>query len=134
MLDPDPGNAKLELSESELAELWEWAPVEANLEARRRDWGGNFTLEERELGVQNVVTGLRRQLEDEEEEEEEEGTAEGEGEEEEEDEMEIVGVHRKSGGGVGLEFDIAAVHHPHVAEPLVPLDEILRYMTTGRMP
>ncbi|KAH1487204.1 mediator of RNA polymerase II transcription subunit 8, partial [Aspergillus fumigatus] len=56
------------LSESALAELWDWAPVEANQEARRRNWGGNFTLEEREMGIQNVVTGLRRQLEDEDEE------------------------------------------------------------------
>ncbi|KAJ6017820.1 hypothetical protein N7451_001199 [Penicillium sp. IBT 35674x] len=36
------------LSEAELNELWEWAPFEANQEARRRNWGGNFTLEERE--------------------------------------------------------------------------------------
>lgn len=56
------------MSESALAELWDWAPVEANQEARRRNWGGNFTLEEREMGIQNVVTGLRRQLEDEDEE------------------------------------------------------------------
>ncbi|RMJ24919.1 hypothetical protein PHISP_04228, partial [Aspergillus sp. HF37] len=27
-----------ELSEEQLTELWEWAPVEANREARRRDW------------------------------------------------------------------------------------------------
>ncbi|KAJ5175214.1 uncharacterized protein N7482_001091 [Penicillium canariense] len=117
------------LSESELADLWEWAPLEANEEARRRNWGGNFTLEEREAGIQNVVTGLRRQLEDDDGSEEEEEGEEDEGE----DEMEIVGVHRKSGGGSGLEFDIAP-HHAHIAEPVVPLDEILRYMTTGRMP
>ena len=60
------------LNEADLAELWEWAPVEANQEARRRNWGGNYTLEEREMGVENVVTGLRRELEDDDEEEEEE--------------------------------------------------------------
>jgi mediator of RNA polymerase II transcription subunit 8 len=56
------------------------------------------------------------------------------GEEEEEDEkeeMDIVGVHRKSVGG-GLEFDIA-VRQPHPVQPFVPLDDILKYMTTGRM-
>ncbi|KAJ5631457.1 uncharacterized protein N7484_011557 [Penicillium longicatenatum] len=119
------------LTEAELSELWEWAPFEANQEARRRNWGGNYTLEEREGpgGIQAVVTGLKRTLEDDEgdsDEEEDEG-------DEGEDEMEVVGVHRKSGGGSGLEYDIA-VHHAHAVEPVVPLGEILRYMTTGRMP
>ncbi|KAL2870269.1 RNA polymerase II mediator complex subunit MED8 [Aspergillus lucknowensis] len=123
------------LSEGDLAALWEWAPVEANSEARRRNWGGNFTLEERERGVQSVAAelGLRRVLEDEGSEEEDEE----EEEEEEEDEMEVVGV-RKSVSGTGFEFDIAAA--PGVAAqeggvaPVVPLDEILRYMTTGVPP
>ncbi|RAH51392.1 RNA polymerase II mediator complex subunit MED8 [Aspergillus brunneoviolaceus CBS 621.78] len=129
-----------------LAELWDWAPVEANQEARRRNWGGNFTLEEREQGVGNVVTGLRRVLEDDdddsESEEGESGEEEGEGEP---DEMEIVGVRRKSGVGQGLEFDIAPVSataasgpghagQQKVVAPVVPLDEILRFMTVGIMP
>ncbi|KAJ6104507.1 hypothetical protein N7523_010827 [Penicillium sp. IBT 18751x] len=116
------------LSETELAELWEWAPIEANQEARRRNWGGNFTLEEREAGIQNVVTGLKRQLEDDEGSEDED---EEEEDEEGEDEMEVVGVRRKSGGN-GFEFEIAP-HHAHAVEPVVPLADILRYMTTGRM-
>lgn len=116
-----------ELTESELTELWRWAPIEANQEARQRNWGGNYTLEERGAGIQNVATGLRRQLEDDDaSEDEEEGDEDGD-----EDEMDIVGVHRKSGGG--FEFDIAP-HHTHPLEPVVPLDKILRYMTTGHMP
>lgn len=105
--------------------------MEANQEARRRNWGGNFTLEEREMGVQNVVTGLARVLEDEgsESEDEEEG---------EEDEMEIVGVRRQS-AGAGFEFDIApasAAQHQQqkFVEPAVPLEDILRFMTTGAEP
>jgi mediator of RNA polymerase II transcription subunit 8 len=120
--------AQKKLTEADLAKLWEWAPIEANEEARRRNWGGNFTLEEREAGIQNVVTGLRKQLEDDEEDEDEDDEDE---EEEGEDEMEIVGVHRKSGGN-GVEFDIAP-HHAHPVQPVVPLSDILRYMTTGRM-
>ncbi|CEJ55503.1 hypothetical protein PMG11_01756 [Penicillium brasilianum] len=116
-----------QLSEAELKELWEWAPIEANQEARQRNWGGNYTLEEREAGIQNVVTGLRRQLEDDDASEDEEEDEEDDGE----DEMDIVGVHRKSGGG--FEFDIAP-HHTHAVHPVVPLDQILRYMTTGHMP
>ncbi|KAE8152623.1 mediator of RNA polymerase II transcription subunit 8 [Aspergillus avenaceus] len=115
------------LSEADLAELWDWAPVEANEEARQRNWGGNFTLEEREAGVQNVVTGLRRVLED-------EGDESSEEEEGEEDEMEVVGVRRQS-TGAGFEFDIApASAHQKPVEPVVPLDGILRYMTTGVSP
>ncbi|OQD70661.1 hypothetical protein PENDEC_c022G00469 [Penicillium decumbens] len=127
-LNPSAAAAQAQkpLSEAELAELWRWAPIEANQEARRRNWGGNFTLEEREAGMQNVVTGLKRQLED------DEGSEDEEDEDEEgEDEMDVVGVRRKSDGN-GVEFEIAP-HHTHAVEPVVPLGEILRYMTTGRM-
>lgn len=119
-----------ELSEGDLTELWEWAPVEANQEARGRNWGGNFTLEEKEAGIENVVTGLRRELEDDDESEEEE-----EEEEEEEDQMDIVGARKKASGG-GLEFDIAARQPAQVAagEPVMPLDDVLRFMTTGLPP
>ncbi|KAJ5791625.1 uncharacterized protein N7518_008636 [Penicillium psychrosexuale] len=124
----DSDAAHKPLSDAQLAELWEWAPLEANQEARRRNWGGNFTLEEREAGIENVVTGLRRQLQDddgEEESEDEDGDGDG-------DEMDVVGVHRKP-GAAEFEFNIAT-HHPHPVQPFVPLDLILRYMTTGRMP
>ncbi|KAJ5090640.1 hypothetical protein N7532_009324 [Penicillium argentinense] len=122
-----PAPSAEKLSEAELASLWEWAPLAANEEARRRDWGANYTLEEREMGIENVVTGLKRTLED-----EEEGDEEDEEGEEGEEEMEIVGVHRKSGGGSGVEFDIAP-HHAHPVHPVVPLPDILRFMTTGKM-
>lgn len=46
--------------------------------------------------------------------------------------MDVVGVHRKP-GAAEFEFNIAT-HHPHPVQPFVPLDLILRYMTTGRMP
>ncbi|CAG8153071.1 unnamed protein product [Penicillium nalgiovense] len=126
----DPDTAHKPLTDAQLAELWEWAPLEANQEARRRNWGGNFTLEEREAGIENVVTGLRRQLEDDDDDGEEE--SEGEGEEGDGEEMDVVGVHRKP-GAAEFEYNIAP-HHPHPVQPFVPLDLILRYMTTGRMP
>lgn len=94
-----------ELSGEQLAELWEWAPVEANREARRRDWGGDFTLEEREKGFEGIVTGLRRRLDVGDEEEEEE---------EEEEERE----------------EVAKEPEP----PSVSLDDTLRFMTTGVLP
>ncbi|KAL3473432.1 mediator complex, subunit Med8 [Aspergillus californicus] len=115
------------LSEADLAALWEWAPVEANMEARRRNWGGDFTLEERERGIQGVAAGLglRRALDDDEDESDEE---------EEEDEMEVVGV-RKPLTGAGVEFDVATSSGSAGQEAAaVPLNEILRYMTTGIPP
>ncbi|PWY86010.1 hypothetical protein BO70DRAFT_333957 [Aspergillus heteromorphus CBS 117.55] len=134
------------LGDDLLAELWDWAPVEANQEARRRNWGGNFTLEEREKGVQNVVTGLRRVLEDDEDEDDEDDDDDSEEGEGEADEMEIVGVRRRSNAGAGLEFDITAstatgtAHSgagaaaTEIVAPVVPLDELLRFMTTGVLP
>lgn len=58
--------------------------------------------------------------------------SEGEGEEGDGEEMDVVGVHRKP-GAAEFEYNIAP-HHPHPVQPFVPLDLILRYMTTGRMP
>lgn len=130
------GSQQPKLTESELDELWTWAPVEANREARRRNWGGNYTLEEVEGGLENVVTGLRRVLEvdyvdegEEGEEEEEEGEEEGgEG---------GVGVgsmqalpHRGIGvAGIGAS-DTAPGKEVNQM-PGLGLDEALRFMTTG---
>lgn len=117
------------ISPTELKELWTWAPVEANMEARRRNWGGDYTLEEKEAGLNNLVTGLQRPLEESEDEEDEE--------DEEEDENEIgggiVGAHRKPGSS-GLEFDISKEGSnppPRAAPPALPLDDVFRYMMTG---
>lgn len=123
------------LSDEELKELWSWAPIEANEEARERDWGGDFTLEEREMGVKNVVTGLQRKLDEgdeessEEEDEEEDGTAAAP----DGDEMDIVGVHRRS-VGAGVEFQVARERDhvpPEALSSAMPLDDVFRYMMTG---
>ncbi|KAL4974889.1 mediator of RNA polymerase II transcription subunit 8 [Aspergillus desertorum] len=108
------------LSEIDLAALWEWAPVEANLEARRRNWGGNFTLEEKERGIQEVVAelGLKRVLEDDEE------------SEEEDEEVMDLGFEGRMDGAA----DNAGASAEEQALPLVPMNEILRYMTTGVLP
>ncbi|PKY02062.1 putative RNA polymerase II mediator complex component Med8 [Aspergillus campestris IBT 28561] len=130
-----------DLSEHDLAELWHWAPVEANREARQRDWGGDYTLEEREGGVANVVTGLRRVLDDGEDDMgSTSGSSEGEGNEGqgEEEEMEVVGVRMRPGAGllpvvVGLSL-ILLLGARMVMAPVVPLEGILRFMTTGAQP
>ena len=60
----------------EIIELWEWAGMAANEQARKHEWGGDYTLEEIEGGIENVVTGLRDEVSD-----EEEGDKEVEGQE-----------------------------------------------------
>ncbi|KAI5306231.1 mediator of RNA polymerase II transcription subunit 8 [Ascosphaera atra] len=69
------------LSGEELTELWHWAPIQANMMARERNWGGDYTREEKEMGLENVVTGLRRPLNDDSDEEEDEEDDEDEEEE-----------------------------------------------------
>ena len=65
----------------EITELWEWAGVAANEQARKHEWGGDYTLEETEGGIENVITGLRDEESDEEEGEQEDKSAEGVGRE-----------------------------------------------------
>ncbi|KAJ9605106.1 mediator of RNA polymerase II transcription subunit 8 [Cladophialophora chaetospira] len=50
------------LSDADRDSLWQWAPGEANAWARKQTWGGDFTRAETLRGVENVVTGLRREL------------------------------------------------------------------------
>ena len=68
---------------TDLIDLWEWAGMAANEQARKHEWGGEFTLKEVEGGVENVVTGLKRGMgeESESEDEEEKEKAEEEGKE-----------------------------------------------------
>ncbi|KAK2766662.1 mediator of RNA polymerase II transcription subunit 8 [Arachnomyces sp. PD_36] len=131
-LDAGQGKESL-LSDEELKELWSWAPIEANEEARKRDWGGDFTLEEREMGVKNVVTGLKRRLDEGGDEESSEEEDEEDNAGVDEDEMDIVGVHRKNGGS-GVEFQVARERDhvpPQALSSAMPLDEVFRYMMTG---
>jgi len=81
-------------------------------------------LEERERGVQDVAAelGLRRVLEDDEESEEEDDA----------DEMDLGGFGKSEDVGGDNAVGVAGEQAP--ASPLVPMDEILRYMTTGILP
>ena len=59
-------------AKANLMDLWEWAGMAANEQARKHEWGGEYTLEEVEGGVENVVTGLKRGMGEESESEDEE--------------------------------------------------------------
>lgn len=127
------------LKMQEMLDLWSWAGMAANEQARKHTWSGNYTLEEKERGIENVVTGLRRQLkenpddssDDEDDEKAMDDQAAPDG-----DEMEIVGARRKS-GAAGLEFELRKNSEHKAPEALsktLPLDDVLRFMMTGAEP
>ena len=95
--------------EEETIELWEWAGVAANEQARKHEWGGDYTLEEIEGGIENVVTGLRDEESEEEEGEQEDRTmGEGKGH----------GIKKPEEGG---------------AKPL-SMEDMLRFLVKGEEP
>jgi len=120
------------LSTSDRNELWEWAPGAANAEARKQKWGADYTLAEKEQGIENVATGLKRELveppddfteaEDEEYEEVTDEDDEGQG-----DQVDVVEVRSKP-GGQGLEVGLST--RPIV--PQMPLETIHKFMMTGK--
>ena len=127
------------LNEQDMQDLWSWAGMAANEQARKHTWGGNYTLEEKEGGIENVTTGLRRQLkenadessDDDDDEEALDDQAAPDG-----DEMEIVGARRKS-GAAGMEFELRKESEHKAPEALskaLPLDDVLRFMMSGAEP
>ncbi len=109
-----------------LRELWNWAGAAANEEARKREWGDDFTLEERGMGTANVVTGLKRRLDD--DEDEDESDEEGNSHETTgaKDAMEVDSGVKKT---TGKEGSVPG----QVPAPL-PMNELLRFMSTGVEP
>ncbi len=110
-----------------MLELWNWAGRAANEEARKRPWGGNFTLEERQAGVRTVVTGLRRNLADDEEDEDDDD----DDDEEEDDGDGDVNMRPPPGNNPSQPPPAALAAPP---PPPLPLNDILRFISTGRDP
>ncbi|MCJ1466865.1 mediator of RNA polymerase II transcription subunit 8 [Pseudocyphellaria aurata] len=100
-----------ETSRQDLTELWKWAGMEANGLARGHEWGGDFTREEFDGGLENVVTGLRRKLEWDEEDEDDEDN---------DDEEENKEGKKKE--------------EPEDARNAMPLEPILKFLMTGSEP
>ncbi|KAK2738452.1 mediator of RNA polymerase II transcription subunit 8 [Myotisia sp. PD_48] len=132
--EDDIGDTKhtgAQLSEAELQELWHWAPIEANMEARRRNWDGDYTIEEKEMGFHTVITGLTRKLDE---------NVEGAGplgleeEEDDDDEVEIISVRKKPAGAEFDSFKDGRRVPSRGSSNALPLDEVFRYMMTGAPP
>ncbi|KIW98903.1 uncharacterized protein Z519_00566 [Cladophialophora bantiana CBS 173.52] len=121
------------LSDDDRNALWQWAPGVANGAARKQKWGADFTLEEKQKGVENVATGLRRQLVEPPDDEGEEEP------EEEEDEFEI--SDEEDEGEDGDKMDVEKQPPKTEASPAstalptagqMTLGALHKFMTTGR--
>ncbi|KAI0391486.1 mediator of RNA polymerase II transcription complex subunit 8-domain-containing protein [Xylariaceae sp. FL0594] len=105
--------------------------------------GDVYTAEEREMGIENVRTGLRYRFDEEEREEEEDSDEEGEGEEEEEEEAGGDKGAAAGGGGVGGSDDVMIIDGPpppHVPAIQAPshapgtaVDVLMRLVTRGQL-
>ncbi|EXJ95972.1 hypothetical protein A1O1_01097 [Capronia coronata CBS 617.96] len=122
------------LSDADLSALWQWAPGAANKEARKQKWGADFTLEEKQRGMSNVITGLHRELVeppdeegDEEYEEEEYEVTDEDEDEEDEDKMEVEQTKSETipGGGTESAPILRSANQ-------MSLQSVHKFMTTGR--
>lgn len=104
------------LKGKELDDVWGWAAERAVGSSAEIPWGIDYTLDEREEGVEGVMTGIMRKLND--------GMEDMDEEEEEEED--------------GRAKDIKKESTPEVrtipAKPPMPLETILRFMNMGHMP
>ncbi|KAF2224453.1 mediator complex, subunit Med8 [Elsinoe ampelina] len=115
------------LKQDELDDLWAWAGQAANGIAREIGddaFADVFTLAEHEDGIENVVTGLRRQFWESDSEDEEEG-----GEGKKTDEMDVDEVDTRPD-------IIKRMDRPGIdkSRPPLSLETILKFTNTGQMP
>lgn len=121
------------LSDEDRRAIWQWAPGAANKEARKQKWGADYTLEEKQRGIENVATGLRRQLveppddEDDEDIEDEDEADYEEEEEDDEDKMDVEQTKPETKPGASAD----TLSRPLDATQM-PLETVHKYMTTGR--
>lgn len=122
-------DAETTVAGENLNELWKWADEwmgQRVMTYVTKEAGSNYTLEEREAGIENVNTGLRRKFDEEEEgsddEDEDEDMEDGEGT------MEVVEAGKDGLGQV--EFEMGKLKKtPDGTSRSV--DDILRFATTG---
>lgn len=123
------------LSPSERDALWQWAPGAANAEARKQKWGADYTLEEIQNGIENVKTGLRRELVeppedddvDDDDEEEDEYDQITDDEDTMEDKMDIEPIKPDSKSTSATQNS-----SPQPRAPQMSMETMHKFMTTGR--
>ena len=116
-------------NEKDDEELWKWAKDfigERVAKYAFSEAGDNYTAAEREMGIENVRTGLRRKFDDDEEDEDED--------EDEDEEMEDVGIANTTvtANAGQVEFGMEEVKAgKRSGGQARRLSDIMRYVTTG---
>lgn len=119
------------LNTQDVTELWNWAAPEANEIAQDQIFFHNYTAAEKKAGVENVVTGLKVQPEDDAEEDEEDEEGDEDEDSEDGDRMDTNEEGRRK--SVGKPAGAATTTTTDTPLPMA-MDKILRFMTTGAMP
>ena len=112
-----------QLQGKELRDLWSWASqTNAGIAAAMGEddlFEDHYTIAEREAGIENVITGLKRNLDGDSEEEDDEP------DDNDDDSMED--VMPSTGALVDSEFGIDSSVSP------MPLEDVLRFITSGKL-
>ena len=126
------GTYRIGPSDSNREELWRWAPIAANDEVRRQNWDGDYTMTEKFAGIENVQTGLTRELQEPPDLLDQNGPGAGEESDDEmddeEDDQEAAAPQRPS---ASLGANTAA------SQPIsnqMPVEAMLRFISSGAMP
>ncbi|RDW69940.1 hypothetical protein BP5796_08337 [Coleophoma crateriformis] len=127
------GNTKDEEDFSKWAQGW----IGERIATYAMEEGGdNFTAEEREMGIENVRTGLRRKFEDDDESEEDDDDEDEDRDQKMEDTLEgelDVTVVRKSGMGPA-EFELGQIKTQKKRDgPVRSFEDILEFSTRGEV-
>ncbi|KAG9648575.1 hypothetical protein KCU64_g9749, partial [Aureobasidium melanogenum] len=121
------------MNPAQLTDLWEWAGREGNRIAREMgadSFDDVFTLEEHELGIENVVTGLRRKLWDsDDEDEDDEGGAQAKEQDDKQLDMDVDMVDTIPEPVKRLQR-----HNVDPSKPPMSIEHILRFALTAREP
>ncbi|KAI1613973.1 mediator complex, subunit Med8 [Exophiala viscosa] len=121
------------LSDEDRSALWQWAPGAANKEARKQKWGADYTFQEMQNGIENVVTGLRRELVEPPDDEADEDIDEDgddfdeDDDEEDEDKMDVEEPKAEATSAAAT----GTLSRPVITTQM-PLQIVHKYMTTGR--
>ncbi len=116
------------LSDFDRDQLWQWAPLVANDEIRKQNWGGDYTMAEKEAGIENITTGLKRELQEPPDpDDHDDGERVDESDDGDDDEEDVIEIRRKP-NAPGLEFDLSTAKRPATQ---MPIENIFRFMMTG---
>ncbi|KAH0343174.1 hypothetical protein KCU81_g5347, partial [Aureobasidium melanogenum] len=126
-------NGPQSMNTAQLSDLWEWAGREGNRIARvmgADSFDDVFTLEEHELGIENVVTGLRRKLWDsDDEDEDDEGGAQAKKPEDKQLDMDVDMVD-----SIPEPVKRLQRHNVDPTKRPMSIEHILRFALTAREP